>query len=99
MAVRVSALAQKAEYLWYDGQEGQPQKVRVPSLTDGSWVGRGAAAAVELISLEGRSGRRALLSCCKSWRSQLCPASALLAAPAQPLSSCSGARDPIFLPC
>lgn len=28
VAVRVSALAQKAEYIWYDGQEGQPQKVR-----------------------------------------------------------------------
>ena len=26
--VRVNALAQKAEYIWYDGQEGQPVKVR-----------------------------------------------------------------------
>ncbi len=26
--LKINALAQKAEYIWYDGQEGQPEKVR-----------------------------------------------------------------------
>ena len=42
--VSVHALAQKVEYIWYDGQEGQPIKVRLAG-GGAQWVGRGGRYA------------------------------------------------------
>lgn len=57
--VRVNALAQKAEYIWYDGQEGQAVKVRNWLAVEergrccefGGWSGAHSQPAVQLGAL------------------------------------------------
>lgn len=66
--VRVNALAQKAEYVWYDGQEGQPIKVRrrckdswavwQPQAMQGGWARRACRAPAPAV----QRGRGRLLS-------------------------------------
>lgn len=55
--MRVNALAQKAEYLWYDGQEGQPIKVRWA--LGGSWAGRVRVGGRRQAGPVGGAGGRA----------------------------------------